>query len=225
MEITPLQLFQYQTISQLAAIVGEAKAIDAEQELVTGNFPMTPMQHSFFNKPLKYPHHWNQSLFFEINQALTKEQMLKITAALLQHHDALRIRASQNNSEWHLSIAGMPEELPLFYETITSSDSQKQKEKIELLAAQHQHSISLESGVLLRIVYFDTGPVPHRILIIIHHLAVDGISWRILMEDLQSAFVQISSGKEIKLPPKTTSFKRWAEKIKEYLMKKIFGCL
>jgi non-ribosomal peptide synthase protein (TIGR01720 family) len=67
----------------------------------------------------------------------------------------------------------------------------------------------------MRVALFNLSKAS-RLLIIIHHLAVDGVSWRILMEDIQTAYQQISGGRQVGLPSKTTSFKRWAERLNEY---------
>ena len=55
-----------------------------------------------------------------------------------------------------------------------------------------------------------------RLLVVIHHLVVDSVSWRILLSDLQMAYQQLSAGQMIRLPPKTTSFKHWAERLTAY---------
>ena len=72
-------------------------------------------------------------------------------------------------------------------------------------------------GPLVRVALFDRGlHKPARLLVVIHHLVVDGVSWRILLEDLQTAYQQLSSGEAMQLPPKTTSFKQWAERLTAY---------
>ena len=81
-------------------------------------------------------------------------------------------------------------------------------------AKGQQASLDLAAGPLMRVVFFDLGPQqPGRLLIIVHHLAVDGVSWRILLEDLQTAFAQLGRGEAVELPSKTTSFKFWAERL------------
>lgn len=78
-------------------------------------------------------------------------------------------------------------------------------------AEQAQASLNLENGPLMRAILFRYGDQEAgRLLLVIHHLAVDGISWRILLEDLQTAYGQRSRGESIQLPPKTTSFRDWA---------------
>lgn len=69
----------------------------------------------------------------------------------------------------------------------------------------------------MRVALFNLGAEqPGRLLLIIHHLAVDGVSWRILLSDLQTAYQQLERGEAIHLPPKTTSFKQWAERLRQY---------
>jgi len=94
----------------------------------------------------------------------------------------------------------------------------EQRPAIEAAATELQASLNLESGPLVRVALFDLGPnQPNRLLLVIHHLAVDGVSWRILLEDLHRAYQQLSHGKAMKLPPKTISFQGWAQQLSEYV--------
>ena len=79
-----------------------------------------------------------------------------------------------------------------------------------------QESLNLHDGPLMRMVYFDEGEHAGRLFWTIHHLAVDGVSWRILLEDLQTAYTQVVQGQKIQLPMKSTSFKEWSEKLHHY---------
>src|SRR5262249_28046484 len=88
---------------------------------------------------------------------------------------------------------------------------------IRRMSAKAQESLDLSNGPLLRVIHFDLGKgKSDRLLIVIHHLAVDGVSWRILLEDLQTAIRQLSNGESVSFPLKTTSFKKWAECLAEY---------
>ncbi|MCP4656086.1 MAG: non-ribosomal peptide synthetase, partial [bacterium] len=76
---------------------------------------------------------------------------------------------------------------------------------------------ALGRGPLLRVACFELGSdEPARLLLVIHHLAVDGVSWRILLEDLQTALRQLAAGTAVELPAKTTSLRRWAEQLAAY---------
>lgn len=83
--------------------------------------------------------------------------------------------------------------------------------ELEWLADQAQGSLGLEHGPLLRAVLFELPGGEQRLLLVVHHLVVDGVSWRILLEDLQEAYRQLLAGQVITFGLKTVSFKRWVE--------------
>jgi non-ribosomal peptide synthase protein (TIGR01720 family) len=91
----------------------------------------------------------------------------------------------------------------------------EQKLAILNITERLQASFNLSEGSILQVALFNLGEVDF-LFITIHHLAVDGVSWRILLEDLQTAYQQLSDRKTISLPPKTTSFKQWSKKLIEY---------
>ncbi|MBO0797965.1 MAG: non-ribosomal peptide synthetase, partial [Blastocatellia bacterium] len=223
LQLTPKQVFQYQTVAELAAVAETATAIEAEQGMVTGPAPLTPIQHWFFEQSLPDRDHWNQALLFE-TRALNTALLEQAVRYLLYHHDALRLRFTREEADWRQTIAVQSEELnavatPFSVIELSGLPDAAAKSVLEATAAELQASLNLSEGPLLRVAYFDLGKQDAgRLLIVIHHLAVDGVSWRILLEDLQTAYQQLSRGEEIALPPKTTSFKRWAEKLAEYAL-------
>src|SRR5262249_28538900 len=101
---------------------------------------------------------------------------------------------------------------------LSESSPPEQEKAFREISAQLQSSLSLSLGPIVRVAYFDFGDSePARILMIVHHLAVDGVSWRILLEDLESAYEQLLHGDSVTLPPKTTSFRTWAEGLRTYM--------
>ncbi len=215
LQISPMQIFQYPTIAALASVAQEAEVIHAEQGLVTGRAPLTPIQHWFFDENFGHPEHWNQSLLLEVHEALNPDILQAVTRALLEHHDALRLRIVHENGHPVQEFAPMPPNIPFSYFDLRSFSLEEQRQAIENQAAKLQASFDLQEGCLLRMAYFNTGTLPHRLLIVVHHLAMDGISWRIILEDVQAAYRQAATGKTIALPPKTTSFKEWAQKLQD----------
>jgi hypothetical protein len=136
---------------------------------------------------------------------------------LLRHHDALRLRFIQEGDTPQQVNASFNEVVPFTCLDLSAHSPDAQKAALESAAAQVQTSLNLSEGPLVRVVFFTLGNnQPNRLLIVIHHLAVDGVSWRILLEDLQTAYEQISRGETIQLPPKTTSFQQWAQRLQEY---------
>ncbi len=231
LQLTPRQIFEHPTIAELAAVAGTGRVIQAEQGIVEGPVPLTPIQHWFFEQELPEPHHWNQDLLLEVRQPLDPILLEQAVGHLLAHHDALRLRfrrwgemrergngaTREGAAAWEQVNAGLDDQTPFTWVDLSALPTAEQGETIEALTARLQASLDLTHGPLLRVAYFDLGPDrPARLFIVIHHLAVDGVSWRILLEDLQTLYRQLSRGEPAQLPPKTTSFQHWARRLVEY---------
>ncbi|HBZ82358.1 non-ribosomal peptide synthase/polyketide synthase [Brevibacillus parabrevis] len=214
--LSPKLLFENQTIAELSHAVGDSVHICAEQGLVTGEVPLLPIQHWFFEQKLADRNHWNQSVLLTV-QPIDPEILKQAFYHLLGHHDALRLRFYHQNGAWKQAGAEWTDIIPFYVVELGDLPANQQVEQIEKLSGEAQASLHLADGPLLRAVYFDMGAGQEgRLLIVIHHLAVDGVSWRIITEDLNKACNQLLQGKQVQLPPKTSSYKYWAEKLVEY---------
>ena len=215
--LTPDQLFHYPTIAQLADVAGTAPIIQAEQGVLTGPLPLTPIQHWFFEQNLLESHHWNQAFLLKAPPDIDASLLEKAIDQLLIHHDALRLRFQCENSECHQTITFPNEMVPVSQEKLSKLTKAEQKAAIESTATQLQASLNLSEGPLIRVALFETDSQElSYLLIIIHHLAVDGVSWRILLEHLELLYNQLSHNQAVQLPPKTTSYKHWAHQLTEY---------
>jgi non-ribosomal peptide synthase protein (TIGR01720 family) len=153
----------------------------------------------------------------ELKRDITNKQLKTTIEHLLQHHDVLRVRFEKKSQYWQGELTESIPEIEITKVDLSDRSKDKQKTTIEKISTQIQSSLNLSSGNLVAIAIFNLGKDrASRLLIAIHHLVIDGVSWRILLEDLQTALTQISQGKTIQLPPKTTSFKQWAEGLQEY---------
>ena len=216
LRLTPRHLFQHQTIAELAA-VATTDAIEAEQERVSGEVMLTPIQKWFFEQDLADPHHFNQAVLLEARQALDHAALREALGQLIDHHDALRLRFGRQAEAWKQTNAEAENNHTLTQFDLSHLTEEEQLLAINTAASNLQASLNLAEGPLVRATLFDLGGgKPARLLMVIHHLAVDAVSWRILLEDLQTAYHQISRGDAIALPPKTTSFKQWALMLNEY---------
>jgi amino acid adenylation domain-containing protein/FkbH-like protein/non-ribosomal peptide synthase protein (TIGR01720 family)/FkbM family methyltransferase len=216
-KLTPKQLFQNQTIAELAAFVVMTTSLEAEQGLVKGIVPLTPIQHWFFERNLPSLHHFNQSVLLEVPSNIQPELLEQVLQKLLYHHDALRLRFVQQEAQWQQYNSDALDGISLAITDLSNLAPAEQSKAMELKAEEMQRSLNLADGPLLRVVLFNLGKFsPGRLLIVIHHLAVDGISWRIVLEDLAGAYKQLDSGNNIQLPAKTTSFKDWAIRLQDY---------
>jgi len=217
LQITPKQFFEHPTVAGLADVAGMGQAIQAEQGLVTGKLPMTPIQRWFFEHDSPDQHHYNQSVYFEVTERLETSILNQAVNHLYEHHDALRMRFTKTDSSYEEYIGGVENGAPFMAVDLSAVPAADLKNEIERLTAMSQSSFDLENGPIMRVVLIDPGEGKNqRLLIVIHHLVVDGVSWRILLDDIQNAYDQIKSGQPAQLPPKSTSFKYWAEKLVEY---------
>jgi len=138
---------------------------------------------------------------------------------LIAHHDVLRTRFDESNGSVQAKISdNVPNDI-LRIVDLSSITQTKIDSELEKAVNEVQTSLDLAQGPLLRAAYCQTAEgQPDYLLIVIHHLVVDVVSWRILTEDLISSYRQLSEQKTVKLPPKTTSFKYWAERINTYAL-------
>lgn len=217
LKLAPQRLFEHPTVAGVAAVAGVAKPIEAEQSVVAGPVPLTPIQHWFFEADLPVPEHFNQSVLLEILQPLDPKLLESAIKHLMEHHDALRMRFERTESGWH-QINRESEVQEVFSQfDLSSNPVSEQVATLETTAAQLQANLDLDNGPLMRAALFRMGPdQPDRLLLIIHHLVVDAVSWRILLYNLQTAYRQLEAGQSVAFPPKTTSFKQWAERLQAY---------
>ncbi|MCM3338072.1 non-ribosomal peptide synthase/polyketide synthase [Paenibacillus sp. MER TA 81-3] len=216
LRITPRQMFEHRTVASLAEAVGATRAVEAEQDKVTGEAPLLPVQQWFFEQQFTDEHHWNQAMLLVLRRPVQASVMKKAVAHLLHHHDALRLRFRRSSTGWQ-AIYANDNEIPFEHIDLSQLPAAEQAAALEQKADELQSSLDLVQGPLLRVAYFDMGKTSKaRVLIILHHLIADGVSWRILLEDLQSVCECVSRGELAELQLKTTSYKKWAEAITQY---------
>jgi non-ribosomal peptide synthase protein (TIGR01720 family) len=220
LQLTPRQLFQNQTIAELAAVVGLTQSIREEQTAMTGPVPLSPIQRRFFELNQPDQHHFNQSVLLEVRQALDASLLQRALGELLRHHHALSLRFKQDDSGWQQVSSEPDGEVPFVRIDLSMPAEGRDGEQsatLESMTNEMQASLSLSDGPLLRVALFDFGAdKTGRLLLVVHHMAVDIVSWGILLEDLQTAYQQLSRNEIVQLSPRTTSFKQWAEKLKTY---------
>jgi non-ribosomal peptide synthase protein (TIGR01720 family) len=218
LHLTPKQLFEQQTISKLAAIVGTTQRAKTEQGLVTGSFPLTPIQRWFFDQKLPQPEAWNMSLLVDILAEIEPGLLEQALQQLLVHHDMLRARflRSDGPAGWSQSIApGAP---PPAFRVIDVSGlpGPEQEARLEQAMTQLEAGHDLAEGRLIGAAYLKRAAgQPDQLFISVHHLAVDGVSWHILLQDLETAYNQLCRGEAVSLPAKTISMKAWANALVE----------
>ncbi|TMC11000.1 MAG: amino acid adenylation domain-containing protein, partial [Chloroflexi bacterium] len=203
------QLFQLRTVRALAAEVGEGGGAAAEQGPVQGPVPLTPVQRWFFERPPGHPSHFNQAVRLAVPRRLGPEVVQAALAALVDHHDALRMRWRRRGAEWRQE--NQPPGAPPRLRT-TGGRGLAEAE----VAAELHGGLDLEAGRLVGAALLDGGDGPRRLLLVAHHLVVDAVSWRILLEDLERACRQLAAGEPVDLGRKTSSFQEWSLRLVDH---------
>ena len=216
--LTTRQLFASQTIAELALEgSAEAAAAEAPQSAVEGELRLVPIQRGFFSIDEDHVHHFNQTVLLVTPQSFDGDALRVIIRSILQRHDTLRLRFERDGGDWvathspwtekMLDDCCVVEQLP--------ADAAPNGQYITRRCEHYQRVIDIGNAPLLRAVYF-RGAETGRLLLVVHHLVVDGVSWRILLADLEHAFRAHENGLEAALAAKTSSFQQWGQALADY---------
>ncbi|HEU4769164.1 MAG TPA: amino acid adenylation domain-containing protein, partial [Pyrinomonadaceae bacterium] len=217
LQLSSSQIFRHPTPAELAVVASPVRTY-AGADPITGEINLTPIQRWYFEQEFSVPDRWNMSVMLKTRERLDAVLLDHAFASLLRHHDALRSHFGNTHDEWRQFIAGMrPQEKILRVVDLSGIAKDEHQSVLENIAGETQTQLDLASGDLLRAVLFDLGEdQPQRLLMAIHHLVVDGVSWRILLEDLGRAYRQLQRRDTVSLPPRTTSVARWAILLAEH---------
>jgi len=206
--------FSHSTIKRLAKHVKKIERV-IDQAEVSGDVELTPIHRWFFEKDLKTVHHFNHFVMQHSIARFNEENLKKVFTKIAAHHDALRMVYDIDRDRVIQRNRGTDNEKLFDFEIIDLRDKADFHKEIEREANKIQQGMDLKIGPLVKICLFRTVKGDY-LMISIHHAVVDGVSWRILIEDLEIGYQQSEKGEEIKFQAKTHSFKYWASKLKEY---------
>ncbi|WP_315758263.1 non-ribosomal peptide synthase/polyketide synthase [Bradyrhizobium sp. SZCCHNRI2007] len=214
LSIEPRDLFRHQTLQELARVARRDRAVVASAEPLARDgdpVPLLPIQRRFFAEDAGERHHWNQALMLVPSARLDWRVLAPAVEAVVAHHESLRLQFLQSDGAWHARYGAMPASADLLWTRAVQDAAE-----ITSVAAAAQASLSLQ-GPLLRFVGMDVADGSQRLLIVVHHLVVDGVSWRVLLEDIMSAHRQAAQGAvAIALPPKSQSMASWSRRLEDY---------
>ncbi len=218
--VTPRDISNHPTPARLAAHLagaGGATRTPDEQGLVHGPVPFTPNQHVGAKTHDPEGHIWNLTHFVKVPPGMSSDALRTAAEALLAHHDGLRIQyLLDEEGNYYWTLPQVSPGSPYEYIDCRGVGQDSLRAFIEQNAERVQHSFT-GHGSRMRLAYFDLGPESEgRLLFVVHHMVSDHISTEVLRQDLMTAYTQVLSGVAVTLPRKTTSFKRWAERLVEY---------
>ncbi|MFC1439475.1 amino acid adenylation domain-containing protein [Streptacidiphilus sp. N1-10] len=218
---TPKDVFTHRTVAALARIAGTAAPVETEAaDAGTGALPATPIMH-WLAEHSGPKHDFAQATLLTVPSALGTDRLTTAVQALLDRHDALRLRAAVPDGDrvgWTLDVA--PAGALRAWDCVrrVAAEGLDHDALTALIAtetARARGELDSELRQLLRVVWFDAGPAEGRLLLVAHHLAVDEVSWRTLVPDLRQAWEAAARGVAPVLAPVGTSLRTWAHRLAE----------
>ena len=212
-------VFTFQTIAALAnRIAGKTgqQKVAVEQELLTGDCGLLPIQQWYLQQQQANISHYNQSVILSIDKQVTEPVIHAAIEQITAHHDALRFQYQQQNGTW-LQAYGSAKG-SVVAEDISAASHTSSETLISEIEAAHQSALDITKGELVRVVWIQTpkADAHNRLLIVIHHLAVDGVSWRILLTDLELLLNGRMDNAATELSPKTSSYRQWYDALQTF---------
>ncbi len=204
LRVTSKLMFVHQTVATLAEAVEVAEAPVAVEESLSGRVELTPIQRWFFAEHTVDPDHYAMSVHVELAPGTDAGRLERALAAVVEHHDALRMRYTRTAEGWVQEYGETVPDGLLTVGDVGEADA-------DAMALAVQESLDLASGRLVGGVFF--GGERPRLFLAVHHLVMDGVSWRIVLEDLATAYDQLTAGRAVDLGPRTSSYQRWADRL------------
>src|SRR2546429_1980057 len=222
LQLTVKQLFQAPTIAQLSQLVTPVVAsLEQQRGSSQGALTLTPIQRWFFEQPLLNPHPLNQAFLLRAPADLSVARLEQAVQWVLGQHDVFRWRfvsPSQEGEDWQASYVPAYEPVPFKVVDLRELPEEEQASHLREHCNQEQARLHLQSGPLARAVLFRlTGEQPWRLLLLSHHLVIDTVSWRILLEDLSQAYERLQQGLPLEAQAASSSFQQWAQRLQDYV--------
>ncbi|HEY4326481.1 MAG TPA: amino acid adenylation domain-containing protein [Mucilaginibacter sp.] len=216
--VQPKDLFTYQTVAGLSAAIakGIASAASGEQGTLKGTFGLIPIQQSYLEKEPAELSHFNQSVLLKIDKRVTAAVLQTALDSLRERHDALRLRFKKQDGLWEQEYA--LDHLELTVDALEEESNDTIARQINTIADRYQRSLSITEGQLMRMVLIETPEreTDNRLFVVIHHLAVDGVSWRVLLEDMEQLLTGLIDDKQVSLGTKSSSYRQWQAALIKY---------
>lgn len=213
LQLTMKDLFKHPLIEELGDFVKKASR-KVEQGLVEGKVNLLPIQHWLFEQKFEEKQHFNQAVMLYRKEGFAEDVLKSVFDKILEHHDALRMVAKQEKEGIVLINRGLEGAL-YSLEVFNLQTYDNPRERIESEANRIHQSLDLSNGPLVKVGLFKTK-TGDQLLIVIHHIAVDGVSWRILLQDLSHGYMQALRKEKIQFADKTDAYTSWAKQLSIY---------
>jgi bacitracin synthase 3 len=209
-------LFEAKTIRILLSRNSNKNNIRSEEGILTGPLPLSPIQKLFFNKSFIEINHWNQIIEVKCPTNIDVQLIKQLFDIILKKHDVLRVNFKRNDNTW---FAEYQDDVNI--ESILSIVNAEEPSSniISSNLANIQTEINIQQGSLFRVLLINDSDSTKKLFLIAHHLIIDAVSWRILLDDLNSIYKNLLIDIDYKgKTNKSTSFRQWSCFLEDYAM-------
>ncbi len=220
LHFTVRQLFDHQTVVELADCVSFTGVADVAQTPVEGALSLLPIQRAFFSRQLPAPDHYNQSVLLQCPPSFDMTALRVLVDGVYQRHDALRLRFTREQdvvSAKHVSYSEQMLSDSIGQYDISHLSGELQDATQLEYCQQAQASLDIEQGPVFKAVYFHRGAGDGRVLLVAHHLVIDGVSWRILLSDMEQGWSAIERGESPGVGLRSVSLQQWGAMLSEHV--------
>ncbi|MFJ7181787.1 amino acid adenylation domain-containing protein, partial [Streptomyces massasporeus] len=213
LHLTSRLLFLHQTIASLATTIttSDVRPAATAPAQVSGRVGLTPIQSWFLDEHTVDPDHYAMSAHLELAPGTDATLLEGALGAVVAHHDALRMRYARDGGTWIQEYGDLSSGLLTVRDIADVEDTD---EVLNNAALQAQRALDLRGGALVKGVLFRFGDgTAPRLFLAVHHIVMDGVSWRIVLEDLSTAYTQLADGRPADLGHRTSSYQQWADRL------------
>lgn len=215
LKIKVRDILSHPIIGEMALFVAEGDSA-VEQSVCEGSIKPTPITSWFFSQNFNNLSHYNQSVLLGLKQDIDQEKLERILSQLIKHHDSLRLNYNSKTQELYYNNTYLQTRYKVEVYDLSGYPYLVQKDRMVQICEKVKSDLNIENDILFKSVFFNLGNGGKRLLLTANHLVVDGVSWRIILEDVYNMVKQINLNKEILLPHKTHSLQLWGKVLEDY---------
>lgn len=206
-------------ISDLVMVVEDIQTLEPStySEPVEGEIKPSPILSWFLEQPLVNRNYFNQSVLLHMKSSISQHELCKCLSTLVQHHDMLRTNYNATDDTFYYNPVHKDRPMQISWYDLSDKSYEEQQSRMESIGTQLKSQMNLEKGLLFKASVFELGPERgNRLLLTAHHVVVDAVSWRIIIDDLVRIIAMVKKGELCDLPEKTASYQLWSNQLREY---------
>lgn len=176
----------------------------------------TPISKWFFSLENKMENYWNQSMMLKIKYSINQESIERVLNKIVLHHDTLRLNKDLLSGKLYYNNKHLEDSIKIKVYDLADLPLEEAMERVKEIGQVEKANFNIAEDLLFKASIIKLDDKREYLLLTAHHLVIDGVSWRIIIEDIESLLYQTSIKTSLTLPPKTDSFKKWADNLFDY---------